>query len=131
MKEKLVKLDYGNNFKIVDHCPPHTRSDFDMLNNILDRWRILENKRLDRTLFGSSKIIAKSMILNREIEILRTIEIAKMKVNEEKRECDNLNYLEKLAEPEIWRYQVNNKKKHFFIFLCTTQQTELFSFSLS
>lgn len=93
----------GNKFEIVEHHAPRTRSDFEMLRNVLDHWRILENDRVDRTLFASAKMAKKTMILLREIELLRSIERAKMRVREERRERGNLEYLRMLAKLEIWR----------------------------
>nr|XP_011298591.1 PREDICTED: IQ and ubiquitin-like domain-containing protein [Fopius arisanus] len=101
--EEVVRLPEGNKFEIVEHRAPRTRSDFEMLQNVLDHWRILENERVDRTLFDSSKMAAKTMILLREIELLRSMERAKMQVRDERRERCNLDYLEILARPEIWK----------------------------
>ncbi|XP_063981530.1 IQ and ubiquitin-like domain-containing protein [Diachasmimorpha longicaudata] len=103
VSEDLVHLPEGNKFEIVEHRPPKSRSDFEMLRNVVDHWRILENERVDRTLFDSSKMAAKTMILLREIELLRSIERVKMRVRDERRERRNLDYLEILARPEIWR----------------------------
>lgn len=103
VSEELPRLPDENKFEIVEHHAPRTRSDFEMLRNVLDHWRILENERVDRTLFDSSKMAARAMILYREIELLRSIERAKMQVRDERREKCNLDYLEILAQPEIWR----------------------------
>ncbi|KAK0090667.1 hypothetical protein PV325_009410 [Microctonus aethiopoides] len=100
---KPIKLNRDKRFEILKHCPPCSRADFEMLQNVLDRWRILENERIDRMLFGSSRMAAKSMILLREIELLRSIELAKSRLRNKRQERNNLDYLDKLAKLETWR----------------------------
>ncbi|XP_034948938.1 uncharacterized protein [Chelonus insularis] len=101
--EKLIRLNEDKRFKIVESQAPKSRSDFEMLKNMLDRWRILESEQMDCMLFGTSKKAAQSMILLKEIELLRSIELAKSRVKQERIEKEKLNILDKLAMSEYWR----------------------------
>ncbi|CAD6201448.1 GSCOCG00000248001-RA-CDS, partial [Cotesia congregata] len=103
VKDKLVRLNEDKRFEIVERRTPRTRSDFEMLHNMLDRWRVLESEQVDCVLFGNSLMAAKSLILLKEIELLRSIELSKSKVREELKERRNLEFLDKLAMLECWR----------------------------
>ncbi|XP_057324170.1 IQ and ubiquitin-like domain-containing protein isoform X3 [Microplitis mediator] len=103
VKEKLVRLNQDKRFEIVERRTPRTCSDFEMLHNMLDRWRVLESEQVDRVLFENSRMAAKSVILLKEIELLRSIELSKSKVRKELKERRNLEFLDKLAKLECWR----------------------------
>lgn len=93
----------STDFVILNRCPPRTSSDFESLYNLLDRWRILETERASLTLFGSSRIAACSLILSKEIELLRAIDTMKTAVRLKYKEQKRHRFLDELSRPVAWQ----------------------------
>ncbi|XP_043279290.1 IQ and ubiquitin-like domain-containing protein [Venturia canescens] len=93
----------SSRFEIVNLAGPSKRSDFELVQSVLERWRYWENARLDGGFFETSKLAERGRILGREIELLRSIEATKARVREERRERRHLADLDRLAEPEVWK----------------------------
>jgi len=88
---------------ILNRHPPRTSSDFQILYNLLDRWRILETERASRTLFKSSKVATCELILSKEVKLLRAIDLVKTAVRLERVERKRRRFLDELSKPVIWR----------------------------
>lgn len=93
----------GTDFVILNRCPPRTRSDFESLYNLLDRWRILETERANLTLFKSSRVTACGLILSKEIQLLRAIDSMKTAVRFKYREQKRHRFLDELSRPITWQ----------------------------
>ncbi|KAL6264440.1 hypothetical protein P5V15_004549 [Pogonomyrmex californicus] len=91
----------STDFVILNRCPPRTRSDFESLYNLLDRWRILEAEKTN--LLNSSKIAACSLILSKEIELLRAIDSMKTAVRLRYKEQKRQRFLDELSRPVTWQ----------------------------
>ncbi|XP_043498685.1 IQ and ubiquitin-like domain-containing protein [Polistes fuscatus] len=86
----------------LDVLHPETKSDFDRLYNALEEWRILEIERVTGKLFHPSKIAICSLILSREVELLRKIDAMKSAVKLKLKERRRCYFLEELSKPVLW-----------------------------
>ncbi|KAL0117267.1 hypothetical protein PUN28_010248 [Cardiocondyla obscurior] len=93
----------GRDFVILNRSPPRTRSDFESLYNLLDRWRILETDRTNLVLLQSSRVVARGLILSKEVELLRAIDSMKTAVRVKYREQKRHRFLDELARPIAWQ----------------------------
>lgn len=110
----------ASQFEIVNLVPPSKRSDFELLQSVLERWRFCENSRLDGGFFDTSKLAERGRILGREIQLLRSIETIKSRVRGKRRERRNLDNLDKLAASEVWK--VGNGEKKILVDTLRVQQ---------
>lgn len=90
-------------FVMLNRRSPRTRSDFESLYNLLDRWRILEIERASSTLVESSRIAACGLILSKEIELLRAIDSKKTAVWLKCKEQKRRKLLDELSRSVVWQ----------------------------
>lgn len=88
---------------ILNRTSPSTRADFELLYNLLDRWRIHETKSASEQLFVSSRIALCSLILSKEVELLRAIDSRKTTIKLKKREQSYRKFLDELCKPVVWK----------------------------
>ncbi|CAD1474648.1 unnamed protein product [Heterotrigona itama] len=93
----------SRDFVILNRTSPNTRSEFELLYNLLDRWRIHETKSASEQLFQPSRIALCSLILSKEVELLRAIDSTKTTVKFVKKEKSYRRFLDELCKPVIWR----------------------------
>ena len=103
--EKLEKSKCKNvtEFKMIPSEGLKKKGDFDMVHNMLDRWRINEIKRTNRDFFKSSNLVAQSLILSKEVEFLRAIDVVRTKVKKNCEERREFKFLRDLTKPVIWK----------------------------
>ncbi|KAK2582165.1 hypothetical protein KPH14_004523 [Odynerus spinipes] len=87
----------------LDDLHPETKSDFDRLYNAVDRWRISAIKRATDKLFRPSKIAMCSLILSKEVELLRKIDAMKTAVKLKLKERRERKFLDELSKPVRWK----------------------------
>ena len=90
-------------FKMFRWQSPRTKADFDMVHNVLDRWRISETERTNRDLFRSSKLVAQGLILSKEVRFLRAIDLVKTKVKRNIQNKKEFEFLKELDKPARWK----------------------------
>lgn len=93
----------SKDFVILNRTSPRTRTDFELLYNLLDRWRICETERASQLLFEPSRIALCSLILSKEVELLRAIDSLKTVVKLRARERAFRKFLDELSKPVVWR----------------------------
>lgn len=93
----------SRDFVILNRTSPSTRADFELLYNLLDRWRIHETKSASEQLFVSSRIALCSLILSKEVELLRAIDSRKTIIKLKKREQSYRKFLDELCKPVVWK----------------------------
>lgn len=93
----------STDYAMLNRRSPRTSSDFELLYNLLDRWRILETERASSTLVKSSRIAACGLILSKEIELLRAIDSKKTVVRLKCRERKRRRLLDELSRPVVWQ----------------------------
>ncbi|KAI4493113.1 hypothetical protein M0802_009663 [Mischocyttarus mexicanus] len=97
----------------LDILNPKTKSDFDRLYNALEEWRISEIERIvTGKLFQSSKIAVCSIILSKEVEILRKIDSMKSAVKLKLKERRRCYFLNELTKPVLWKI---NQEKSIYV----------------
>lgn len=93
----------SQDFVILNRVSPSTRADFELLYNLLDRWRIDETRRASEHLYKSARIAYGGLILSKEVELLRAIDSMKTKVKSERREKSYRKFLDEMCAPVVWK----------------------------
>lgn len=93
----------SQDFVILNRVSPRTRADFELLYNLLDRWRIHETRRASEHLYKSARIAYGGLILSKEVELLRAIDSMKTKVKSERREKSYRKFLDEMCAPVFWK----------------------------
>lgn len=93
----------SRDFVILNRTSPRTRTDFELLYNLLDRWRVCETGKASEQLFDSSRIALCSLILSKEVELLRAIDAMRTSAKSEGREKSYRKFLDELSRPVVWR----------------------------
>ncbi|XP_046629080.1 IQ and ubiquitin-like domain-containing protein [Neodiprion virginianus] len=101
---RTFEEQHGNRrqLHIINSTKPRTRDDFEMLYNLVDRWRIEEIERANRTFMKCSKMAAHAVILQKEIELLRAIDRMKTEVKQAQVERRNMEFLIRRTKPITW-----------------------------
>ncbi|CAL7946195.1 unnamed protein product [Xylocopa violacea] len=93
----------SRDFVILNRTSPRTTGDFELLYNLLDRWRCRETEMAAERLFDSSRLALGSLILSKEVELLRAIDAMKTRVKLRKKERSYEKFLDELSRPVVWR----------------------------
>ena len=93
----------SRDFVILNRTSPNTRAEFELLYNLLDRWRIHETKSASEQLFRSSRIALCSLILSKEVELLRAVDSTKTTVKHAIKEKSYRRFLDESCKPVVWR----------------------------
>ncbi|XP_076245970.1 uncharacterized protein LOC143186282 [Calliopsis andreniformis] len=113
----------GRDFVILNRTSPRTRTDFELLYNLLDRWRICETERASQLLFDPSRIALCSLILSKEVELLRAIDSLKAVVKLRARERAFKKFLDELSRPVVW---TNRRGEPIFVDTLRVQRARRF-----
>ncbi|CAH1635649.1 unnamed protein product [Spodoptera littoralis] len=81
---------------------PKTREDFDQLYAMVDRWKHAEIARISQLHSKGPKIAEFSLLLDKEVELLRCIEDYRVKVREDSRKIKEKRFLEEISKPVAW-----------------------------
>lgn len=88
---------------ILNRTSPRTRTDFELLYNLLDRWRISETRRASLQLFEPTRTALCRLILSKEVELLRAIDSLKTNVQRRRTERSYSKFLDQLSAPLVRR----------------------------
>ncbi|CAH2040479.1 unnamed protein product, partial [Iphiclides podalirius] len=94
--EKRLRKD------LITKTFPRTREDFDQLYAMVDRWKQAEIARISRLHSKGPKIAEFSLLLDKEVELLRCIEGYRVKVKEDSRKIKEKQFLEEISKPIAW-----------------------------
>ncbi|CAB3250663.1 unnamed protein product [Arctia plantaginis] len=81
---------------------PKTREDFDQLYAMVDRWKHAEIARISQLHSKGPKIAEFTLLLDKEVELLRCIEDYRVKVKEDSRKLRDQRFLEEISKPVAW-----------------------------
>ncbi|XP_052748703.1 LOW QUALITY PROTEIN: IQ and ubiquitin-like domain-containing protein [Galleria mellonella] len=81
---------------------PKTREDFDQLYAMVDRWKHAEIARISQLHSKGPKIAEFTLLLDKEVELLRCIEAYRIKVKEDSRKIKEKKFLEEISKPVAW-----------------------------
>ncbi|KAM3966971.1 IQ motif and ubiquitin-like domain-containing protein [Aphomia sociella] len=81
---------------------PKTREDFDQLYAMVDRWKHAEITRISQLHSKGPKIAEFTLLLDKEVELLRCIEAYRIKVKEDSRKIKEKKFLEEISKPVAW-----------------------------
>ncbi|CAG9579827.1 unnamed protein product [Danaus chrysippus] len=94
--ERRLKRD------LVTRTFPKTREDFDQLYAMVDRWKHAEIARISQLHSKGPKIAEFTLLLDKEVELLRCIEAYRVKVKEDSRKIKEKQFLEEISKPVAW-----------------------------
>ncbi|XP_063827117.1 IQ and ubiquitin-like domain-containing protein [Ostrinia nubilalis] len=81
---------------------PRTRQDFDQLYSMVDRWKHAEIARISQLHSKGPKIAEFTLLLDKEVELLRCIEAYRVKVKEDSQKIKEKKFLEEISKPVAW-----------------------------
>ncbi|XP_072929230.1 IQ motif and ubiquitin-like domain-containing protein [Epargyreus clarus] len=81
---------------------PKTREDFDQLYAMVDRWKHAEIARISQLHSKGPKIAEFTLLLDKEVELLRCIEAYRVKVKEDSRKVKEKQFLDEISKPVAW-----------------------------
>ncbi|KAI5646936.1 IQ and ubiquitin-like domain-containing protein [Phthorimaea operculella] len=87
---------------LISHTFPRTREDFDQLYAMVDHWKHAEITRISQLHAKGPKIAEFTLLLDKEVELLRTIEDYRVQVKEDNRKLREKRFLEELSKPITW-----------------------------
>ncbi|KOB72643.1 Uncharacterized protein OBRU01_10848 [Operophtera brumata] len=87
---------------LVTKTYPKTREDFDQLYAMVDRWKHAEIARISRLHSKGPKIAEFTLLLDKEVELLRCIEDYRVKLREDSRKIRDQRFLEDISKPVAW-----------------------------
>nr|XP_031839450.1 IQ and ubiquitin-like domain-containing protein [Nomia melanderi] len=94
----------SRDFVILNRSSPRTRTDFELLYNLLDRWRVCETGKAESLpRLDPSRIGLCSLILSKEVELLRAIDSLKTAAKRASKESSYSKFLDDLSSPIVWR----------------------------
>ena len=116
-KDKQVRLDYELDqiekrelakearlqHELERRLHPKTNADFEMLFTALEKWRVEEENQIKSTLTGAEKKVAMAELLERETELIATINRHRDKSISDNKQNKNIKILEKAAAPRRWK----------------------------
>ncbi|KAJ8724471.1 hypothetical protein PYW08_015945 [Mythimna loreyi] len=81
---------------------PKTREDFDQLYAMVDRWKHAEIARISQLHAKGPKIAEFTLLLDKEVELLRCIEDYRVKMREDSKKIKEKRFLEEISKPVAW-----------------------------
>ncbi|XP_076635477.1 IQ motif and ubiquitin-like domain-containing protein [Colletes latitarsis] len=93
----------SQDFAILNRTSPRTRTDFELLYNLLDRWRIRETERARQRPPDPARTAFCRLILSKEIELLRGIDSLKTGLRLKSKKKAYRKFLDDLSKPIVWR----------------------------
>ncbi|XP_038220643.1 IQ and ubiquitin-like domain-containing protein [Zerene cesonia] len=94
--ERRLKSD------LITKTFPKTREDFDQLYSMVDRWKHAEISRISQLHSKGPKIAEFTLLLDKEVELLRCIEDYRIKVKEDSKKIREKKFLEEISKPFAW-----------------------------
>ncbi|XP_078048820.1 IQ motif and ubiquitin-like domain-containing protein [Augochlora pura] len=95
---------HSRDFVILNRSSPRTRTDFELLYNLLDRWRIRETEKADPLpRLAAARIGLCSLILSKEVELLRAIDSLKTAEKLRRKQTSYRKFLDRLSLSVVWR----------------------------
>ncbi|KAJ8959804.1 hypothetical protein NQ318_011536 [Aromia moschata] len=93
---------------IVSKVFPLTNDDFSMLYSMLEQWKRGELERIASQYCGASKIAECYLVLEKEIDILRSIENVRNKLAKDRETQKILNFFKAIGDPIEWYCDYKN-----------------------
>lgn len=113
---------------------PRTRDDFSMLYSMVDRWKKSQINRISRNCSGAAKLAEFYLLLNKEIEMLASIEKHRQQIKREMKDIELMKFFKDISDPVRWKgykgikvamdtieTQKGQEYKHIFYDACNHQ----------
>lgn len=82
---------------------PRSRADFEMLFTALEKWRMTEETKIKEQCTGAEEKMAMMELLERETELIASINRHRSKAHDDNKQVKNIKLLEKAAAPKKWK----------------------------
>lgn len=104
MEESRKQEEISQKREIEKRVHPKTKEDFKMLLEELENWRIKEVQKVkgDGGLSSEEKQLALKSILDKETELLQTIDKLKIVANKENKQEKIRKFLKSMSDPKLW-----------------------------
>lgn len=88
---------------------PRTRDDFGMLYSMVDRWKKAQLDKIIRNCSGAAKLAEMYLLLDKEIEMLASIEKHRQKIKQEMKDIKVMEFFKYISTPKKWKSYKNIK----------------------
>lgn len=88
--------------ELIGKVFPRTKTDFDMLYTMLDRWKKAEIERITTYASGPSKIAEMYQLLEKEMSMLHAIDMHKETVKKDLQIQREVDFFKAISEPIFW-----------------------------
>jgi hypothetical protein len=104
MEESRKQEEISQKREIEKRVHPKTKEDFKVLLEELENWRIKEVQKVkgDGGLSAEEKQLALKSILDKETELLQTIDKLKIVANKENKQEKIRKFLKSMSDPKLW-----------------------------
>lgn len=112
-KEKELELYYESEndkrkrLELIGKVFPKTKRDFAMILSLIERWKTAEIKRISANYCGASKMAELFMLLDKEIEMLRAVEVHRQRLKGDRKVQANINFFRTISAPVEWNSYKN------------------------
>lgn len=102
-KEMLEEIKLQKIREINAKTFPRTRDDFSMLYSMVDRWKKAQIDRISKNCSGAAKLAEFYLLLNKEIEMLASIEKHRQQIKKEVKDIELINFFKEISAPIKWK----------------------------
>lgn len=88
--------------ELITKVFPRTKAEFASVYSMIDRWKKGEIQRISKNYCGPSKIAEFYTLLDREIEMLRTLETHRAKIKNDMKLKKDMQFFEAISTPIKW-----------------------------
>lgn len=107
--DHLQKMDdERKNRELIGKVFPRTKADFFMLYTMLENWKKAQIDQIKKMACGPSKMSQMYLLLEKEIDMLMSIEQQKKILNEDRRVQRDLEFLKTISTPLSWNSDYKN-----------------------
>lgn len=94
--------------ELITKVFPRTKAEFATVYSMIERWKRSEIERISKNYCGPSKIAEFYTLLDREVEMLRTLEDHRTKLQSDMKLKKDLQFFEAVASPIKWTCSYKN-----------------------
>lgn len=94
--------------ELIGKVFPRTKYDFDMIFSMIERWKRNEIQRISTNYCGPAKIAELYLLLDKEVEMLRALDIHKQKLKKDAKLRKEKQFFHLIGDPLEWHCSYKN-----------------------
>jgi len=102
-EQRKIAKDDRMQMELERRLNPKSRADFEMLFTALEKWRKTEETKIKEQCTGAEEKMAMFELLERETELIASINRHRSKASDDNKLTKNIKLLEKAAAPKKWK----------------------------